>query len=180
MKKPVKQRGKGKKARAPARKLSAVDLKRIRFAQDIWANGNMAEAYRNVWPSARRWNAASVAKEAWKTHQHPVVRAELEQLRAAQTASAVVSREEVMMMLSEVVRGETMQVLEIIIDENGKECGQRLRPPTINERMRAGREVMSRLPLAPDDGSEGAKAGAAPEVCSTLDERLAALRKKRG
>jgi len=163
------------------RKTTAADLKRIRFAHEVWTNGNQAEAYRKIWPSSLKWDAASVAKEAWKTRQHPVVAAELEVLRSAQASSSVVSREEVMMMLSGVVRGETLQVIEVVLDQEGKKCGERVRPPTINERMRAGREVMSRLPSVDEGAGDGAAApGAAPEVCSTLDERLAALRKKRG
>ncbi len=78
--------------------------RQIAFANQYIATGNATEAYRQCYPKARAWKAATVHVAACRLLRNTKVRTRVAELQDQADASAVMSRTEVLEILSRIIR----------------------------------------------------------------------------
>lgn len=177
-----KKAAKKKPARKPAARKTAkkgpsvADQKRMRVARIFWSGAKPVDAYREVYPASLKWKPENVATEAYRTLRSKAAQEELARLKRADEIFAVASHDEVMRFNTDVLRGNVRQVVEVVVDEDGNRVGEKVREPSINERMRSGREILKYA--APAEGGGDGPVDDNPAVFSCLDDRLKLLRKK--
>ena len=94
-----------------------------RFAQLLAGGSSQAAAYREVYPAARRWAAATVHKRASELARHGEVLGRVKELSKAGAAEAIMTRQEALKRLSEIARKERGMLVVAALRELGKMSG---------------------------------------------------------
>ena len=85
--------------------------RQVRFALAYIETGNASEAYRQAYPRSRAWRPKTVWEHASRLLADGKVQARVADLRARAESAAVATRQEVLEMLSRVIRGCPAQLL---------------------------------------------------------------------
>lgn len=166
-------------ARKPRKRQEAAHLRRLAFAAASCRLGTASAAYREIYPSSRAWLGDSVSREAARLMRHPDVKAEIDRINTDARLDAIASRQEIASLLAEIMRGNVMQSQAVKVRNTDGSQGAIAvdMPPPVSQRIRAARELERMLPavLPPEPSA----AAAQDDTSSTLDDRLADIRKRR-
>lgn len=158
----------------------AARARRLAFAAAACRLGTAAAAYREIYPASREWKPASVSREAGRLMRDPVVKDEIDRINADARLDAIASRQEIASLLAEIMRGNVKQttIARVRKADGSQDAVPVECEPPISQRIRAAKELERMLPaVLPDAPAE--KGAPADEATSTLQDRLADLRRQR-
>jgi hypothetical protein len=159
---------------APPARRAAYEQRRVAFARAFCRLGQGSAAYRECFPACHGWKPDSVFHEAAKLLRDPIVAREIARINDDARLDAIGSRQEIARLLVDIMRGDLTET-RVITKPNGDKEAVEIAPP-ISQRIRAARELHRMLPEVTPDKPETSNRD---DASSTLDDRLAALRKRK-